>query len=1369
MAKTLVRSGGSPVPSSRRRLYGAALVLALSLTALGVTRSAGARRAESSPTSTQAEYVRASTIGEVLSRWRPETHLYVLGDVGLEGDALQELAAWLGDKHWTILLVQDASGQTYTDVERRMHSGEDAIEYGTGQGIPKQRGFSAQVHPRSHEPDGAIFTIVLAQRVLFYTGSQAQDSRSLGEAQFQDNLDQWAIQAMRSGGDILTAVKETVTQIDARVDSAITQELQDAELSIENAMAQLDALASRSRELRETVPGGFRNLQITDAAALRPQVERARAAREQGRAREALQILGSVLIEASSAIQALDSLQRSFDTGRSALQSAATSLATLEERAAGLRKTYPKLNGPLVRPDVEKLRQELAAAEATLRDDPDQASRTAEAVRSQILPQILAIVEYPVIGEALGAAQARLAALERRERATAARRELLESRQGLAEARDLFARGAPGYAERLKHAENALWMAERRISAADADAAFRRAVILLLFLLLAVALASAGFSLNRRRRGIKREAEQLLVGWRSALDRKLEILLDELEQRVARFVGPASGEGMRPWTDETLRLSEQIRADVGSLYILWTSASSVLQQAESLIRARGLGAVYNFFLPAKYRRGIALLKDEPVPFDPADGLPKLFGYERTWRDDLLGDLSSYEPFRKSFQEIVAELNLRAARATEALDLVESSVVQGPSALEETGERIRQTEGRRDEIERAGSAEGLFLASAIFAAALPAASAALDRARTLLPTDPVGALRHDGASARRIATEASQLAGLVAAARRGVLPAIAAGIGALREAAIATGWIESERIQLSERVDLLAEQAAREPASTGIEELALELADLGLRVERAVALSGVLRETARLEILRIADLVRSAREELGSALRLPPDRLLREEDADPSERWESSIQQADAAQAALGQGGLDAAEAALAEAAWLTAEAEAIVEATQQSFATHAATVEERRAETGRIEGLVPDHERILAEIRETFAPSVLALRSGDPDHPDANGTLADNLEETRTHIGLAHAKLDRAVTVFPEGKLLAAAALLREVKEHQELAVHRLEEIAERRARLEKTLVSNRDLLGILENRVREDQVGIAGDPRIMQPTLAAFEQGMGQVEQARRRVEETPGDPFLAEEDLLAAKATLDHVHDRMAPGDRTLYIEAQKSVEAANRQLAATDALSRRAAGDGIPDSPETVLSLRNLESLYAAQAQAQDALGLHHGDWKALDVEADRIAAEAARCAGTLTGELAAAEKASNEISNAARTVRGAGSWSSAYGVIISGNPGSNALSRARSLLEQGRYDEAAQEAGRARQEAAQAITEAEATVRRLRAEDEEREEERRRQSWSSSSSSSSRSSSRSSSSGSGRSSWGSSSSGSGRSSWGGSSSGSGKSRW
>lgn len=1230
-------------------------------------------------------YVRVESIGEMLRVWRPETPLYLLGNVPLEADVLGELAGWLQDKHWTVLLVENAAGQTYTDVTGVVRSDVDAIEWGVGEGMLRRPGFARLVHPLTGEPDGAVFAIVLAQRALFYTSSEAQKSRGLGD--FSSGLDQWAKLAMREGGNVAGAVTATVTNIDLEVEAAIREEA----LTAQNSLARgTDELAILEARLQSLHPEAASNLNLPDAKALRAQLDAAKAALDQGKAREATKIL------------------------------------------------YP-LTG--IRGDSEVGISRIKAAIATI----DWFLSKRQVVESL---------------------QARLADLERHKLAATAERELASARESLAQARELHLRAAPGYDESLQNAEYALTGAELKISRAEGLAAMQRGFQRGLPYPIAALLLGIAIVLNRRRRPAKREARSLLTAWRTALDRKLAALYDELEARVDRFVGPAHGEGQRRWQGESLELAEQIRDDVGSLTILWTSANSVLEQAEALIRARGLGAVYNLFFLRRYRRGIALLRDEPVPFDPADGLPRLFGEQRTWRDDLLGDLGSYEPFKKSLQEIVDELNLRAGRAGEGLDRFEKAVVEGPAALEETAARLQRLSGLEVEVAFGGTDDGLFLVPAAFAVASPAAAATLARARERFRHDPVAAFRTEVAEAGRIAGEALSLAERIQAARGDALPAIEAGAESLRGAGIATDWIAAERRSLSERADALAGLAAAESVGEGLEDLDRSLGGLRLRAERAAALTETLVATTRPELERVASLVKVGRVELGFVLDLPPELLLREADADPSVRVASATEEADRAHAALGHGALEEAEAALAEAARFCAEAEAIVETSCQAYADHAKALAARRAETQRLEAQVPLHERTLAEIQESFAPSVLTLRSGDGMHPNGNWTLADNVNETLGLLGLAREKADQADEVFRVGEVLRAARLLREVAGHQEQAGQRLEEIAERKSRLDRAMVSNRSLLAALDLRVREGRLSILGDPRTMQPTLEAFALGASQVEEARRKVDASPGDPLLAEEGLVAALAALEEAEKRLAPADRSAFGEAEKSVEAVARQLEAAANVAQKAEKDRVPDSAAIVQARESLETLLAEQARLREALRVEHGDWHALDAEADRIAAEAAQLAATLTGELEAAKNASTAITSAADRVREA----HRYGAGVA-ETSAVSLARARKRLEDGAYAAAEAEAQQAHREAKQAISIAEAA---LAAASERRRQEhwQSNDDWGSSSSHSESSSSvfsgGASSSGSSGSSFGSSSSGSSSSSFS-SGSGSSKSGW
>lgn len=865
-----------------------------------------------------AGQARVSTIQEVIDGWSPETHVWVIGDVGLPEGTLAELEAWLEGRHWTVLLVEDAAGQRFQDASGTMREAQEAIKYGTGQGITRAPGFAGQVHSDIGEPDGAILSIVLAQRVLYYSGSRAQDSRGMGEAAFQGDLDRWAIAALRNGRDVVAAVQDTVTNVDARLAQAIVGEREQA------------------AQLREE---SLRRIEEAEAAVRRA------------------------------------------------------------ERQAELRRDF-----------------------------------------------FLTFLGFCLLG----------------------------------------------------------------------------------------ALTWLAWLLNRRRRPVKEEAEALLASWQTALDRKLEALFGELERRVKRLAGPVSGDGRR-FAGETAELARQARSDVGSLTILWTSARAVLEQARERIRPRRPGpALYNLFLPGNYLRGLALLRDEPVPFDPAEGLPRLFRGERTWRDDLLGDLAGYQPFRKSFAELVEEFHTRAARAAGALDELEAALRELPPLLEKTHERIWQTGLQKEYLAEAGAADGLFLVPAVFSEVLPAAEAALEEARGTAVADPVGTWKGSGARAGRLAADAWRLAGLCRGARSAVMPALQSAEPRLREAGLRA---------FSGRAAELASRAAKEAVSGEIERLAADLAAFPELTGRlAGTRSRIAEEEGRIE---------SCRREMGAALGLAPDLLLRETGSDPSERLVAASLDGAAAEARLGRGEVQEAAKALESAGRLAAQAAAVVDASRTTFEERETAVAELRAETERLAALLPEHELVLAATRETFAESALGLGPGDELHPGADGTVADNADEAREEIVAARGKLDLGAAAIREGRMLAAAALLREVRGHQEQTGFRLAEITAKRARLDRARQDNRALLAGLEGRTARLGAGLAGDPRITRPTRAVFEETAGRVRIVRGSLAAGREDPLEAGRELAAAEDALDRIEDTLAPRDRELHAQAAKALAEAREAV--------------------------------------------------------------------------------------------------------------------------------------------------------------------------------------------------------------------------
>ncbi len=99
----------------------------------------------------QDDAVRFNQIDEVVSNWNANQHLYLKGDLRIGGSQLSELETWLDQNgpHWTVVLMQSAGDQRYTDAEGRTFQGMDAVEYALGHGLANRTGFGRLEHPET--------------------------------------------------------------------------------------------------------------------------------------------------------------------------------------------------------------------------------------------------------------------------------------------------------------------------------------------------------------------------------------------------------------------------------------------------------------------------------------------------------------------------------------------------------------------------------------------------------------------------------------------------------------------------------------------------------------------------------------------------------------------------------------------------------------------------------------------------------------------------------------------------------------------------------------------------------------------------------------------------------------------------------------------------------------------------------------------------------------------------------------------------------------------------------------------------------------------------------------------------------------------
>ena len=1313
----------------------------------------------------QIQILHANDINDAIAKWTPSTRLIIIGNPGLDEGSQRALAAFLADKHWTVIVAENASGMSYRDVDGNSRSGKEALEYGAGQGIFRKNGFGSQIDQASGLADGSILVISMGEHYLFLRNSEAQRVNGLdGAAQFPGNLDQWAKARLRAGGDISGAVKETVTNIDERLNSAVASAAQSASSSLASAKSTVEEYARTRAAFERAHPSVSASVGAVDLALLRGQLTSAEKALANHNPAEASRLASKASASAAAATSAMSSYGATFASGQAAIASVRGEVDALEKSSGSFLRAHPKATGDLARPDIRAMREKLASAESALSSNPSGAKSAADSVASEVRRVQTALTEHAAGADQIAASESLLKQLSSRERAGSASTDLVTAKQALRDARESHDLGASTWTSNLQTAKSALANAERSISDADAAASRNAMMAMIFWILLGLGTLGSGTFLNWRARRARGLAEAELQKWDGILETKLDAVIDQLDKRMDVYVGPISGEKSRGWEDETATAAAQVRKDAGRAKLYLAMARGIHDRATALVRPKAFtpGWLVNQFWPSRFAEAERMLATEPLTFKPEDGFDALFEKASDWRGDLYGEAKDYAPVSENFESVMSKFNATSKSAVAALDEIEKASTGYGAAFDATEAAIASAEKKAAEA----AAGHFFKLEALGAKILPQARETLAAARGKAAKNPVGAMKGQGALAERMAGNAQSLSELALAMRKDELASTDAVVAALAAASVATKWIADARAALDERASALAASLYKADGAQGLDALKSAYATHASNVSKAK--NGLaLIAGARAAAVASAAAVDAARAQTASVLHLEAANMLREAKNDPTERLTASSVALDEAARKLGDGALAEAEASEKLGADLIAQANAIVAASLKSLKEQDGDVSGRISEAERLDVLLPERAQILQTIKRDFAASTLGLASGDLSHPNANGTVEDNIDEAQAAIDAAKSKREKAVRSFREAKILEAASLLDQAKAHEQIAQGRLDEISEKRTRLDAAVVDNNAALETLEAKSRAWKAEIPCDKRSMRPTMKAYDAAVADLGTARAAADAKKGDPFKIGNAIAAVSTELDQVWVKVA-NDRDAYAEVMRSLKAADTQLGSASSLAKDSQSDGIADSPAITSALRELANLKSAYTSALASSQAEHGEWPTIDHEADRITSEAARIAANLKGELAAAARATEAISNAGSKVREATNWTGSYGVSVPGSPGSGSLSSAKSALNSGDYDGAIRSAEAARSAAISAIQTAEAEVSRRRREEEEEqrrqeaarrqrqqeEDDRRRRSEEDSRRSSDSGSSGSSG---GGSSWGGSSSGGGSSSW------------
>ena len=101
---------------------------------------------------------------------------------------------------------------------------------------------------RVAQKNGAIFVLFLEERKFSYFSSDAMDFRRLGHRRWVGDLDKPAIRAMRNGGRIVDAVKDTISNIETKLTKAIAGEIaakKRAEIERKRALVEVKLLSGK--------------------------------------------------------------------------------------------------------------------------------------------------------------------------------------------------------------------------------------------------------------------------------------------------------------------------------------------------------------------------------------------------------------------------------------------------------------------------------------------------------------------------------------------------------------------------------------------------------------------------------------------------------------------------------------------------------------------------------------------------------------------------------------------------------------------------------------------------------------------------------------------------------------------------------------------------------------------------------------------------------------------------------------------------------------------------------------------------------------------------------------------------------------------
>lgn len=1259
----------------------------------------------------QLGYTSIERVQDVLSTWSADRHLYVKGDVGTGREQLAELETWLSQNapHWTVVLMESNDGEYYVAADGRSLFGIDAVEVALGMGLSNQTTFGELVHPITHENDGAIFVLMLKNRKFSYFGSEAQDRRGLGEAHWFGELDQPALRAMRSGGRVVDAVRDTLKLINQRLERMIQSETETArsrELEQQRDFQSATEAISHLREVYQQVQEDSEEFRKTNQAATgelaNPPLADWKTKLDALTQQNKLETAGSTLPE----LRQLGVQMDQYLNGYAAVRGYQDHRKDLEGQIGQLVKAP---NG-VANGVVTNARRELEFADAKFRNgDLD------------LIEQMRGF--EPMIREGN-----QLVEVENKRLAEKAAFNRLV-RQVIATVSSIFGLITAGI----------LWFFHRKRKPA---------------------MDQAVENLKQREASVAKETE----GLDQLFTQSAELLgsRDRIKERGYTGKTKSMGEGTLGDIDDLFIMSKEARRVISQAKDLvyppgfWEKLLNNFSPTAYEESIRQLSGKPLKFTKATGMPSIVMeiLRERAV--ETGEEVPKEVP------DEVV----------MTFDEIFEAIQNKRLRATDSLKVIDDSLTRVNDELDRCQSDLQKMVNQERRLAELAQ-DGFFPVPKYFDTLIPSIQKDLAQAESLSSHDAVSAMQGPVSLASRKLAEGMTLGTLIAEYRGKFFTQLRTISDSLKSMGYTTHWIDADLNERSEHADRLFELAAKESIAPQINAFGQSMDELLEKAKLALELAKQLKEQTEPKLAQLPGIIKSNREELAKSLRLPENQVLVEGRFNPDDAAAMARKNLEAASTLLLQGKVDGCRAALAGCdaevekakTWMDA-SKATVKEFDQTLRLEKSRLESMVDRCGKLLRTLKDVEYQYTPASLRLAYSIIeepakswskpgaepvqslgqqtsdeqideqigdqATQAASPSNDSATGldsqeqdrqlggTLANQLLQRAESMAQQAAKLHQeALAQYQRGEVLGAINTVRQASTIIAEIDRRLVRVEQHLQHLQRCVVENQQQL---DQCVAAAQrlLGYQDDRLVMIPTIRQIQEFVQHVGQVSTQVESTSQktNPFeLAQVIVYFQKRRAEL--EAMVVADQQGHAEASRAVEGAVRQWSVARQYVQQSRTDNIPDSPATKEGVRRVDVLEQGVLSVQQQIEEIHGDWHSVGRRAAEVQSDLAVVSKQLSEELKAGNAALQEFQLASESVYNAEHWTGPWGLRIDGQPGVRLLESARSQLQAGNYTAVLELSRQAHQAAQIAIQRVEREVQKRRIEEQQRAERLRRE--------------------------------------------------